>query len=190
MREPAYQKPRQNWILSLFLNFANLTGKKLYLVLICFPFIAIKIEHFFMHLQVIYNYSSVNCLFIPFAHFSPGAFLLIYDNCILMILALFIYVACIIFYFVICLLHIYFFLEKFYIFICLNILVFSLIISGFTPWLESSFHLKVWILIFKGKICVIYFFVCPKMTHTVLDLCSLIEERVTDTNICIVQADE
>ena len=40
------------------------------------------------------------------------------------------------------------------------------------------------ILISKDKICVIYFFVCLKMLHTVLNLCSLTEEKIIDkTNI-------
>ena len=36
------------------------------------------------------------------------------------------------------------------------------------------------ILISKDKICVIYFFVCLKMLHAVLNLCSLIEEKIID----------
>ena len=36
------------------------------------------------------------------------------------------------------------------------------------------------ILISKDKICVIYFFVCLKMLHAILHLCSLIEEKIID----------
>lgn len=82
-------------------------------------------------------------------------------------------------------------LKKFYIFIWLNYSsVFSFIISDLAPWLESSFYLKLWILTFKGRICIIYFIVCPEVPHVVLVVCSSIEERHTDKHTHIVQADE
>lgn len=175
---------------TIFLSKLPIWQVKIFIYL--FPFITSEIEHFFMHLQVIYNHCSVNFLFISLAHFSPRTFLFIYDNCLYIDdLNSFIYVVSISIFICIFLRYCFFNLEKFYIFIWLNYLsLFSFVISGLIPWLESSFYLKLWILTFKDRICIIYFFVCPKISHIVLDLRSLIEERLTGKNTHIFQADE